>query len=178
MLSLILEYRAVAQELTGVVVALAALRWGGGPERALALVWLIGIEGIDKLYHLITATSFKLNTVDMFHAGLDLGIAVVMVAIALRANRTYPLWIAAFQLVSVLAHVARELSAAISPLSYAIMAIAPSYFQLGLLAGGLLVHIRRKRKVGPYRDWRRGAWPWPGLNHSLVGNKVQGKNLL
>jgi hypothetical protein len=77
-------------------------------------------------------------------------------AIALNANRNYPLWAAGFQLVAVGSHLVRGLVDSVSPIAYAILAVGPSYCQLALLFAGLLRHRARLRRYGPYRDWRAG----------------------
>lgn len=162
MLSLALEYRDEFQAFAAWLICFAALIWGGGPERAIALTWLVLFKGLDKAAQLIWGTQFLPDQLGMFFAANDLLALAAFVTVALHANRMYTLWIASFQVLAVLAHMARELADQISPISYAIMAIAPGYFQLGLMAGGLILHVRRKRSHGHYRDWRQGetaaAW--------------------
>ncbi len=153
MLTLILEYRAEAQRIVGILLCLAALRWGGGPERGVAAVWL-GLEGFDALYHLIFGSGIKLDEVDLGHAVLDVAATVAFVGIALHANRMYTLWVAALQIVATTAHLAREIAVMMKPIAYAVLAIGPSYFQLMLLAVGIGYHLRRSTIWGPYRDWR------------------------
>lgn len=154
MLELVLEYRDEAQFLAGIVICLAALRWGGMPERSVALVWLVIFEAGDIAYDLFVGPSMRLTQVDGWYAVVDGTAAIVLVGVALQANRMYTLWIASFQLVAVTAHAARELTATMTPISYAVLSIGPSYFQLALLLGGIIFHIRRKRIWGDYRDWR------------------------
>ena len=84
---------------------------------------------------------------------------LLWIVIAVHANRNYPLFMAALQLLVVSAHVARGLIEAIAPIAYAVMVIAPGWLQLLLLATGLARHLRRKRRYGAYRDWRVQA-PW------------------
>lgn len=153
MLYLILEWRATAQFIVGLMTCAAMLRWGGGPERSMAWVWLALVLG-DKAYHLILNPVIRFDDLDVGHALLDTGACFAMIGIALYANRIYPLWIAAFQVVAMSAHVAREIAEAVTPLAYVIMTIAPSYFQLVTMMLGLYFHIRRTRKIGAYRDWR------------------------
>ena len=147
-------YRAEMQDILALVVCLSAIFWGGKPERIIALVWLVLFEGVDALYHAIWDSNFQLERLDVFHASLDLVGLVVFLAVALSANRMYVLWIAAFQLLSATSHIARELADAISPVAYAVMAIAPSWGILLSLAFGLIAHVRRKKEFGEYRDWR------------------------
>lgn len=169
MFDLILEYRDEAQRLLALAVCVSSLRWGGGPERALALTWLILFELIQSGLSLGFGTSYARAGIPLEFVVVDACAGILFVWIALQANRTYPLWIAGFQLVALLAHLARELASPISPISYAIMAIGPSYFQIALLAGGLIAHVRRKRRFGDYRDWRMSA----GANSKLAATRTE-----
>lgn len=148
------DLRADVQSIYAWVICGAALIWGGGPERAVALVWLIFFKLIDGIYHAVFTEDYQLVTVDLFHAGMDASAALCWLLIALYANRNYPLWIAAMQILAVIAHVARGIAEPISPIAYATMAFAPAYFQLLFLTVGLARHIIRKREYGKYRDWR------------------------
>lgn len=152
-------YRAELQDILALVVCLSALFWGAKPERVIALTWLILFEGLDALYHLVWGTNFQLETIDAFHASLDLAGFLIFLFVALSANRMYVLWVAAFQLLSATSHVARELADAISPVAYAVMAIGPSWGILLSLAAGVIAHRRRERVYGEYRDWRWSQSP-------------------
>ena len=154
MLNLILEYRDEAQSIFAWLVCLSALRWGGGPERAIAIVWLIVFKGMEFIYHAVWEVPFKLDQMDVFHALTELLVAGLFILIALNANRLYTLWIAAFQIIATSAHLVREFVEAVTPLVYAIMVVVPSYFQLLIFACGLILHAKRRRKYGVYRDWR------------------------
>ncbi|WP_394729730.1 hypothetical protein [Altererythrobacter sp. GH1-8] len=154
MLELVLEYRDEAQFVAGLLICLAALRWGAMPERCVALVWLLVFEGGDLAYLFLVKDSSDLAQLDIWHAAMDGTAAMLLLLIGLQANRMYTLWIAAFQLVAVTSHLVRELIASMTPISYALLSIGPSYFQLALLCGGVIFHIRRKRFWGDYRDWR------------------------
>lgn len=156
MLELFLEYRGVAQEYLVWLVCIAALFWGGGPEKAVALVWVVLFKGADNLYHFAIDQAYQLSSVDLFHAANDVAAAVAFIWIALNANRMYTLWIAAFQLVSVTAHVARDLAETVTPIAYAVMAIGPSWAMLIAMIAGLVGHWRRTKDHGEHRDWR---WP-------------------
>jgi len=131
------------------------LIWGAGPERAIAAVWMILFEGISRVYRGVWAIGYQLEQVDLFYAFMDSAACFFWVAIALNANRNYPLVIAAFQVLVVAAHLARGLIETISPIAYATMVIAPGWFQLVVLALGLMRHVQRQRRYGPYREWRR-----------------------
>ncbi len=156
MLQTILAYRVEAQSIFIVLLVAYAVWRGSGPERVVAFT-MAGMKLATEAYFAITAVQISLLDADIAMAVIDLTICVILVSVGLYANRMYTLWIAAFQIIALNAHIAREISAGISPLAYAIMYIAPSYFQLFILAGGIWCHARRERKFGPYRSWRRSV---------------------
>lgn len=157
------EYRVPAQHLIAVLLAGAIWHRGGDPERWLIatflgamvvpiwLLWWLGfgsaIDGAVKLFGLL----------------IDVVAAVLFVAIALRANRNYPLWIAAFQLVALGGHMVSLVPVGVSPLAHVILTVGPSYCQLLVLLGGFVRHVRRERRFGPYRAWRNASPAIGGL---------------
>lgn len=136
-------------------LALAAWRWGGGPERILAgiLVWF---HAADAVNHALASPAGGF-AVDTGHFVIDAVAAVVALGVALQANRIYPLWFAAFQLIALFAQIARDLAPGVAKLAYQVLYTGPSYFQILLLAGGLWLHHRRVRRFGPYRSWRSSS---------------------
>ncbi len=154
----VLDNRAAVQHFALLLICTAALRWGAGPERVTALTLLSVLLG-DQAYHAIFGAGVELVTIDIGHAAIDSMAALAMISTAVAANRMYTLWIGAFQIIAVYSHVARNLEAGISPLAYAIVSVAPSYFQIALLAGGLWMHLRRQRRHGRYSSWRTSSSP-------------------
>lgn len=136
----------------------AALRWGAAPER-ICVATLFTVTYGDPLYHVLAGHGAIYGTVDIGHLVIDVGVAAIFVAVALRANRVYPLWLAAFQLVSVLSHFAREVTDSFPKLAYGLMSYGPFYIILLIMAGGLIFHARRSRHLGPYRSWRGSSSP-------------------
>ncbi len=172
------NFRFIAQDYVAWAICIAALIWGGGPERAVALTWLLLFEVADAIYHAVFDQGYSLTEVDLFHAGLDGTACMIMFLIALNANRNFTMGIAAMQLLAVTAHLTRGLVESVSPVAYITMVVGPGWFQLILLAVGLTRHSFRKRKYGPYRDWRNSQSPLsftassvgPGLSSGAFGN--------
>lgn len=159
LLDLFNAYRSEAQHIASVVLALAIWRWGASPER-----WLIGLFIATMVAPSYVARLFGLGNLAFgpnawLYVAIDMVATIAFVAIAINANRNYPLWIAAFQLVALGAHAARGLVDTVSPFAYALLAGGPSYCQLLLIFGGLLRHVQRERRFGPYREWRKLRGP-------------------
>lgn len=154
LLDLLNLYRADAQHIASVLLALAIWRWGAAPERLLIGVFVATMVAPFYLFKLFALGSPVFGPYAWLWIGIDLFATVSFIAIAVNANRNYPLWIAGFQLVAVGAHAARGLVDAVSPFAYVVLATAPSYCQLLLIFGGFVRHVRRERRFGAYRDWR------------------------
>jgi hypothetical protein len=112
---------------------------------------------VDRLYHLVTGSGGVLAHTDIVHAAIDIFACAALVVIALQANRNYTLWLAGFQLVATVAHLARGLVDTISPIAYAMMYIAPSYLQIITLGLGIWLHHQRVQRHGNYRSWRSSS---------------------
>jgi hypothetical protein len=139
----------------------AAWRWGGAPERwsAASLVFMVIA---DRFYHLIAGRGTIYLSVDVGHLAIDAAAAAILIGVALWANRIYPLWLAAFQSLAVVAHFAREASASVAAMAYAILSYAPTLFMIVILASAIWLHARRVRRHGSYPAWRRPARSAPG----------------
>ena len=148
------DYRPYLQDALVIVLAISALLFGGGPERAAIATWLIVFELGEYLSAAVFGMPRVFESIDIAAATREVIAGMCWIAIALYANRSYTLWIAAFQILAICSHLARGLVEAISPLGYAVTTVAPGWFQLLVMAFGLGFHIRRKRKFGAYRDWR------------------------
>ncbi|MDJ0642103.1 MAG: hypothetical protein QNJ15_04745 [Erythrobacter sp.] len=150
----ILQYRDEAQHAFSIALALAAWRWGGNPERIVAIVFVVLFTLPNRMIPLFTGSAFLFVEGGMFYAAVDVIAAIAFTAVALNANRNYTLWIAGFQLVAASAHGVRYVTDAVTDLAHAVMVIGPSYFQLMIMTVGLIRHIKRKNRYGEYRDWR------------------------
>jgi uncharacterized membrane protein len=107
----------------------------------------------DVFYHLVFGPS-GFDQVDPVHVVLDGGELVVIVWLALRANRMWPLWAAAAQLLCVSGHVAVLVSPQGMQRAYWALTQLPQYIQLIALVLGAVAHARRFERIGPYRSWR------------------------
>ncbi|MFC0204967.1 hypothetical protein [Novosphingobium soli] len=79
-----------------------------GPERVLAAV-LLALPLQDRLYHALAGEEVVWARLDLGHLAIDLVTMACVYPVALRANRVYPLWIVAAQMIALLGHFDRYL---------------------------------------------------------------------
>ena len=128
-----------------------ALKKGGAPERAAALVFVL-MTISDPFVHALTPMQY--TAIDPGHFGIDLAGWGALLVIALRARRFWPLWVSSFQTVSLVAHVVKFLDYTIHPVAYGAMQVAGSYPLLILLMIGTFNHQKRLAKNGNDPHWR------------------------
>ncbi|ASK87017.1 hypothetical protein SPHFLASMR4Y_00225 [Sphingorhabdus sp. SMR4y] len=132
-------------------VCIYALYRGGGPERWVACI-VIGMVLLDPAVHIFTPLEY--TTLDPGHLVIDLAGWLGLLAIALRANRFWPLCVASLQTIALVAHATRMLDVTIHPKAYMIMQVASSYPLLVLLMIGTMFHRKRLKAFGTDRSWR------------------------
>jgi hypothetical protein len=145
-------YRAPAHHIASLAIALAVWRWGGSPERYLSAVF-IGTM-VAPIYVIRLLNDKPLAFFYEIYVAIDIVAAVLFTIIAVNAYRTYPMWVAGFQLVAVGAHMVGALVETVSPLAIVVLVIGPSYCQLLVLFVGFVRHVRRGQNFGSYRNWR------------------------
>ena len=126
---------------------------GAGPERIAGAI-MSGMVIVDVLYHLIFPKGGIYDEVDLGHLFNDTWVLIAFALLAIRANRIYPIWMLAAQLIAMTSHLNREVSLEIAEIVYAIMIRVPSYIQLIAFGIGLVAHRRRVLRYGTYRSWR------------------------
>jgi hypothetical protein len=139
--------------VTLVLAAGATAWWRGGPPERIAAVIIVGWIVTDAAYHLLFGPS-GFHTVDPVHIVLDGAELVAIMWLALRANRMWPLWAAAAQLICVSGHLAALVQPHGMTMAYWAMTQLPQYIQLVALLLGAAAHARRQQRVGRYRSWR------------------------
>ena len=85
---------------------------------------------------------------------IDIAAGISFSIVALRANRIYPICLAGFQLAAIASHFLKSLAPTINGQAYGILIAGPSYLQTAIFLLGLSLHIRRQRRLGPYRSWQ------------------------
>jgi hypothetical protein len=125
---------------------------GGSPERAVSAVFLVGVT----LTHM--AASQAAGRFTSVEAGIflvDVAALIAFIAVALKAERFWPLWVAAMQAVGTAGHLVKLVDPEIIRWAYAFALAIWSYPMLCLLALGTWRHQQRLARLGSDRAWSR-----------------------
>lgn len=137
------------------LACLYAVHRGGAPERwAAALMIAAAVATALLPFH--PGRSF--HGVEWGELAVDVAMLVGMTALAARADRFWPLWIAALQVIAIAIHGVRAYDATILPMVYNRAGSRIAYLMLALLAIGTWRHWRRRQSGRPERDWSPLVW--------------------
>jgi hypothetical protein len=131
-----------------------ALRRGGAPERLGSLIFLVAAA-----LTVLGASPFgtRFHHVELGILVVDAAILFAFVALAIRSERFWPIWMAGLQTVEVLTHFARLVTPDIIPPTYGEAIALWSYPMLVLLAIGTWRHRRRLRRFGADNPWKNAS---------------------
>jgi hypothetical protein len=123
---------------------------GGAPERIAAAIFVVGtaLTRIDTLYF-----GRGFGAIEVGVLAVDLGCLVAFLVLALRAERFWPLWLAALQVIGTAGHAVKLLAADMIPWGYAFLLAAGSYPMLLLIALGTYRHQQRLARHGADPSW-------------------------
>jgi hypothetical protein len=128
---------------------------GGRPERlgmlAQLVAFLFGLSAIS--FHWANWRGLPIGV-----ALSDVALAIALTALALKANRLWPIVLAGLQLTTVFAHVAKGLSVPLPTAGYAIFVQLWGWPMLLVTAVGTYKHRKRIRRYGEEQDWKP-LWP-------------------
>ncbi|WP_052071779.1 hypothetical protein [Sphingopyxis sp. MWB1] len=127
-----------------------ALRKGGGPERALALI-LLAMLAADQLLHLAFPVGYA--SLDAGHLVIDLFAAAATMLLALYAHRFWPMLAAVLQCLPLLGHVSRAIDMSMQPAAYLTMQVAASWLLPPLLAIATWRHQKRRQAGANEPGW-------------------------
>lgn len=131
-----------------------ALAFGGAPERIAAIAFPAA-----SLLTVVAAPEWRwpAGGVNWGVLAVDGGLLILLVALALRANRFWPIWASAFQGFALLGHVSVLAAPDIAPVVYATTLAIGSYPMLGLLALGTARHRHLRQAGEAHPPWSRPA---------------------
>lgn len=129
-----------------------ALLRGGAPERVVGGS-LLAAYGATLLAYSELPNRFE--QVEIAVLLVDGVLLCALAAVALRADRAWPLFVAGLQLTTIGAHLIKFFDANMIPVTYAVMIAMWSYPMLIALAAGTWRHQRRLRVHGYDLAWTR-----------------------
>lgn len=127
-----------------------ALWRGGAPERAVGTALLAATIASAMVRADVDHRFVEMETGLLIVDGLLL---IVLVMVASRADRGWPLLVAGLHLVTVGAHVTKLVEPGMIPVTYALLIALWSYPMLIALGIGTWRHHCRIRRYGADRDW-------------------------
>lgn len=126
-----------------------ALWRGGPPEKIGAIVLTVA----SFLTFGVASDSETFQSVEAGISVVDLLCLIAFLALALRADRFWPLWVAALQLMGTAGHAARFVDPDIVDRTYAFMLAVWAYPMILLMFVGTLRHRQRLTQFGSDRSW-------------------------
>ncbi|MEP9359912.1 hypothetical protein [Sphingomonas sp. KR3-1] len=128
---------------------LYALARGGTPERVAVAILVTAVVASTLVPSM---GSHRFYQLEVGMLAVDTCLFVSMTALALRAQRYWPMWLAAVKLNTVITHLL-ILAPTLPPWSYAIANAAWSYPSPLLIAIGAIRHRQRLRRYGADPAW-------------------------
>lgn len=108
---------------------------------------MVGALLADRLFHALLRGSIY-HEVDVWHLLLDGAMLAGIIALALSANRKWPMWLAALQVIATMSHALRAIDTEMLNIVYPVLSRAPFYPQLGVLIIACLLANRTRRARG------------------------------
>jgi hypothetical protein len=129
---------------------LYALLRGGPPERIGA-----GIFAISALLSTaaVSAHPIRYISIEVGVLAVDLAMLAALLALALRAERFWPLWVSALHIIGTAGHAVKAFDPEVLRLGYAFAMAFWSYPMLLLLVAGTWCHRKRLKRNGADISW-------------------------
>ena len=127
-----------------------ALLRGGLPERIGATILVIGSQ---LTWAAASAGAARFESVETGVLLVDVGALLAFLALALRADRFWPLWVAALQILGTAGHAVKFTDPEVIRRAYAFILAFWSYPMLSLLVLGTWRHQRRIVRFGADKSW-------------------------
>jgi DNA-binding CsgD family transcriptional regulator len=137
-------------------VLIYAIVRGGAPERIVVATVVIGTA---LLFFALLARPFHLGGRDISIFVFDLVALFVLIPLALRANRFWPIWIVGIYFVGLAAHLILLMNPMVEPAAYGVIISLTAPFFLVILLIGTYNHQFRLRQNGVDPAWTPLAQP-------------------
>ncbi|HWI88439.1 MAG TPA: hypothetical protein VNS11_04275 [Sphingomicrobium sp.] len=124
------------------LVVLYALIRGSRDERHVAIICLIG-AAVTTL--VLSPLAERFHGVELSVFAVDIAVFGGFLAVALRSDRFWPLWVAGLQLTTIMGHLMKGVDTALLPRAYAASLNFWAYPIILILAIGTWRHQRRSR---------------------------------
>ena len=125
--------------LIWLVACLAALAWGGRPERRVSLLLLANLAAVATFPWLAPGDAVRWWTL-----GWDVAVLAGMILVQARTPRAWLLSSMGAQLVSVLAHIPRIIDPGIRRWAYVAATTYAGYFVILALVAGTILNVLRR----------------------------------
>lgn len=150
-LHLIWDHQVLVAAAFAAMSAYPVWRFGARPERTSLTILLAAIAATFLTRSLIgRITQDQVQELDAVIGAIACGLLIL---IAVRANRIYPMVMAAGQTIAGLAHLLKAFDLIQGRIGYLVPVVGGAYIALAALWVGTLVHARRVKREGPYPDW-------------------------
>ena len=123
---------------------------GGAPEKATAAAmgYLVIVQA--SAYAIKQPRYLEVDEISLL---VDLCMVVCLFCIALFANRMWPLYAAAMQLLALFFHTSRAIAPDVVGYAYSLLKSGPTGMVTLILLFGTIFHQRRQKRYGDYRQW-------------------------
>jgi hypothetical protein len=140
--------RFLVQGILILVVFIAAWRTGEKPERYVATIYLAMLFASGANALLAESDTYAVyQGLHLFHFVLDVSAMVGILAVALRYDRWWTLWVGSAQFIAVMAHLLRASGMEVPPMAYAVMERWPIWIAVLMTGLGTFLHHRRCRET-------------------------------
>jgi hypothetical protein len=123
---------------------------GGGPERLAATIYFAGVV-LTHVAQSVAGTGWSSVEAGVF--AVDVAVLCGLAAVALMAERFWPLWLTALHLLGTTGHMVKMADPSLIRWGYAFIIAVWSYPMLALIVFGTWSHRRRLARFGADRSW-------------------------
>ena len=132
------------------VCCLYAAIWGGAPERIGSVIF---VSAAILTTAALSAPAARWGAVEIRAFAVDIAMLFALFALAIFAERLWPLWVTALQLIGAAGHAVKLVDAEVIREAYAFAMAFWSYPMLSLLVFGTWNHQRRLARFGVDKSW-------------------------